>query len=216
MKIYHGSELIIENPSLEKGKPYNDYGQGFYTTLDKELAKEWACQNNTIGYVNEYVLDDSELKILDLTSNEYSLLHWIALLLKYRKFNLQNSVMESYKNEFLMKYLIDISNYDVVIGYRADDSYFSYASSFVSNSIPYSVLKKAMKLGNLGTQVVLVSFKAFSHLKYVGNEMVDNNIYYSKFFSRDTSARMEYKKIATSFRLKQSDKFILDFIKEKK
>ena len=33
-------------------------------------------------------------------------------------------------------YSIDITNYDYIIGYRADDSYFRYAESFVYNTLP--------------------------------------------------------------------------------
>ena len=30
--IYHGSDHIIEKPQYGYGKPYNDYGVGFYCT----------------------------------------------------------------------------------------------------------------------------------------------------------------------------------------
>ena len=30
--IYHGSDHIIEKPKFSYGKPYNDYGIGFYCT----------------------------------------------------------------------------------------------------------------------------------------------------------------------------------------
>ena len=40
--IYHGSEHVIQKPSMHAGKNHNDYGQGFYCTEDIELAKEWA------------------------------------------------------------------------------------------------------------------------------------------------------------------------------
>ena len=43
MILFHGSPVIVKEPSLEKGKPYNDYGRGFYCTEHVELAKEWAC-----------------------------------------------------------------------------------------------------------------------------------------------------------------------------
>ena len=33
------------------------------------------------------------------------------------------------------KYNIDISEYDLIIGYRADDSYFRFAEDFLNNSI---------------------------------------------------------------------------------
>ena len=43
LTIYHGSQQIVEVPQFGVGKPYNDYGQGFYCTESPELAKEWAC-----------------------------------------------------------------------------------------------------------------------------------------------------------------------------
>lgn len=43
MKLYHGSEKIVETPQFGAGNPRNDYGLGFYCTQNLELAKEWAC-----------------------------------------------------------------------------------------------------------------------------------------------------------------------------
>ena len=40
-KLYHGSVNIIEKPLFGYGKPYNDYGLGFYCTDSLEMAKEW-------------------------------------------------------------------------------------------------------------------------------------------------------------------------------
>ena len=36
--IYHGSKDVIRVPQYGMGNPYNDYGLGFYTTIDKGLA----------------------------------------------------------------------------------------------------------------------------------------------------------------------------------
>lgn len=77
VRIYHGSEYVIDNPVFGKGKTTNDYGKGFY------------CRDN---------------------------------------------------------FLIDVSEYDVIIGYRADDSYFTFAKSFVSNGISLQQLQLAMRL----------------------------------------------------------------------
>ena len=44
-ELYHGSSKIIEKPLFGYGKPYNDYGLGFYCTEHVELAKEWACKD---------------------------------------------------------------------------------------------------------------------------------------------------------------------------
>ena len=40
--IYHGSEIIVEQPTFGEGRKNNDFGLGFYCTAIEELAKEWA------------------------------------------------------------------------------------------------------------------------------------------------------------------------------
>ena len=56
---------------------------------------------------------------------------------------------------------INVNAYDIITGYRADDSYFSFARDFLKNSITVSQLSRSMELGKLGLQVVLHSEKAF-------------------------------------------------------
>ena len=79
--LYHGSPEIIQTPVFGKGKSYNDYGRGFYCTEHLELAKEWACTENTDGYANKYEIDTKGLSVLNLSSDEYTILHWLALLI---------------------------------------------------------------------------------------------------------------------------------------
>ena len=40
MKLYHGSNLAIDEIDLSKCKPYKDFGQGFYLTEIKEQAEQ--------------------------------------------------------------------------------------------------------------------------------------------------------------------------------
>ena len=80
--IYHGSQQIVKAPWYGMGKTYNDYGQGFYCTEDIELAKEWSCKNDQDGFANVYELDLNDLKVLHLNSKGYTILNWIAILLK--------------------------------------------------------------------------------------------------------------------------------------
>ena len=91
--LYHGSPEIIEKPIYGKGKAYNDYGKGFYCTENLELAKEWACTEGVDGYANQYEIEIYNLRILNLSADEYTILH----------------------------FLVDIDDYDAIIGYRADD-----------------------------------------------------------------------------------------------
>ena len=191
--LYHGSPEIIETPVFGKGKAYNDYGRGFYCTEHLELAKEWACTENTDGYANKYEIDVSGLSVLNLSSDEYTILHWLALLMKYRKLRVSTPVMKRGIEWLEEHFLIDLESYDVVIGYRADDSYFSFARAFVNNEISLTQLSYAMRLGKLGEQFVLKSPAAFEKLQFVSYEVADNTQYYAKRKARDDEARAAFR-----------------------
>ena len=194
IELYHGSPKIIEVPIFGKGKSYNDYGKGFYCTQHIELAKEWACTEGTDGYANRYEIETDGLKILNLSDEKYTILHWLALLMKNRKGRLSTPIMKRGKEYLLEYYLPDISGYDAIIGYRADDSYFSFAKSFVNNAISLKQLGNAMRLGKLGEQFVLKSEKAFDTIKFLDYKVADNTEYYFKRKTRDDEARAAYYK----------------------
>lgn len=190
--LYHGSPGIVENPVLGKGKAYNDYGRGFYCTENLELAKEWACTEGIDGYANQYELETDGLKILHLSSGEYTILHWLALLMTYRKLRLSTPVMKRGAEWLKEHFLINIEDYDAIIGYRADDSYFSFARAFVSNEISLGQLSRAMKLGKLGEQFVLKSREAFEAIQFVSYIASDNTVYYAQRKARDDAARAAF------------------------
>ena len=193
MMIYHGSKDIIEKPEFGKGNQKNDYGLGFYCTENVELAKEWAYSNNeTNGYANQYEIDLSAYKVLDLREEKYSILNWMALLLKFRTFDVNTLISAQAKEYILENFYVDVEEYDVIIGYRADDSYFSFAKDFINNTITVEQLAKAMHLGELGIQIVLKSKKAFDTVKYISYELAECKEYYVKRVSRDKKARETY------------------------
>lgn len=214
IKLYHGSPEIVEKPTLAKGKLTNDYGQGFYCTENLELAKEWASVGNKNGVVNCYELELAGLSILNLSSPKYCILHWLALLMNYRPIRLSTPIMKHAHNWLIENYLIDISQYDAIIGWRADDSYFSFARAFVGNEISLQQLSRAMKLGELGEQFVLKSQMAFDKICFINGISVPNNVYYPLRKQRDEAARAAFKAELDSENL--SGIFIRDIIKEGK
>lgn len=214
MLVYHGSKDIIEKPEFGKGNVRNDYGLGFYCTENIELAKEWACSNNeTNGYANKYELDLNEYNVLDLRKNEYSILNWIAILLKFRTFDVNSPLSLQAKEYILNNFYIDVENYDIIVGYRADDSYFSFAKDFVNNAISVEQLAKAMQLGELGIQIVLKSQKAFDKIKFVNYEVVECDEYYVKRVSRDHKARTAYSDSRKQNNI-SDDLFVVDIIRQ--
>ena len=74
----------------------------------------------------------------------------------------------------------DVTNVDVMVGYRADDSYFSFAEDFVNNTISLRDLSLAMQLGTLGEQVVLLSERSFRQIQFIEYEIADYREYYYK------------------------------------
>lgn len=193
-KFYHGSEKIIMTPNIAQGKLKNDYGQGFYMTKDFELAGEWACRRKNNGYINVYALDFRDLKILDLNDNKYNILHWLTILLQNRTFDIETDIAMDAKEYLVKNYCIDYGKYDLIIGYRADDSYFSFANDFIQNNISLKKLEYAFTLGDLGIQYVLKSKKAFESLKFINVIEAKADEYYMKFKSRDDNARKFYGK----------------------
>lgn len=190
--IYHGSEKIIEKPIFGYGKTYNDYGLGFYCTDSLELAKEWSVDADRSGYANEYEIETDGLKILNLNNEAFCILHWLTILLKNRRFDIQSVLARDAKEYLLQNFDVSLDGVDVVIGYRADDSYFSFAQDFINGTISYRQLSNAMRLGKLGEQFVLISQKAFDCIQFVRAEPADKGEWYAKKELRDKGARREY------------------------
>ena len=180
VSIYHGSTKIIEKPTFGVGNPNNDYGLGFYCTETIELAKEWACSTEKDGYANRYTLDMSGLSVLSLTGGDYHILNWLFVLLENRKFRVGGAMAKHAKNYISENFAVDYKHYDIIKGYRADDSYFSFASAFLNNTISLSQLEQAMVLGKLGEQIVAMSEKAIGRFQFDKAILAQKEIYYPK------------------------------------
>ena len=212
-KLYHGSKDIIEKPLYGYGKPYNDYGLGFYCTDVQEMAMEWAVAKERDGYANAYELDCEGLNILDLNAPQYSILTWLAILLENREFEASGPLAFEAKEYLLKNFMIDYRSYDAIIGYRADDSYFSFAEDFISGAISYRQLNNAMHLGKLGQQFVLISPKAFERVQFTGYEIALSSEWYARKMLRDKSARREYFSVERN-RRQRGDMYITTIMDE--
>ncbi len=211
--LYHGSEHVIETPVFGYGKPYNDYGPGFYCTESPEMAREWSVGREHDGFVNCYELDCEGLTILDLNAPEYGILSWLAILLQNREFDIPSGLALEAKEYLLANFAPDYSQYDIMIGYRADDSYFSFAQDFINGTISYRQLGNAMHLGKLGQQFVLKSEPAFARIRFTGSEEARRDEWYAKKMLRDQSARREYFNVERN-RRQRGDLYIAQIIDE--
>ena len=163
---------------------------------------------------NKYSIYTTGLKILDLTNKRYSILNWVAILLKHRTFDLSNEISKQAKEYLIKNFYIDVDEYDIVIGYRADDSYFSFARDFINNTISLRQLSKAMELGQLGKQVVIISKLAFDKLHFEGFDTADRLEYFIKRKTRDEKAREDYLKGTRKSSILANDVFVVDIMRK--
>ena len=190
--LYHGSEQLVEEPTFGKGRVNNDFGLGFYCTESEDLAKEWAVSSLRNGFANRYTLDTEYLNILNLNSPDYTILNWIAVLVEHRLFSIKTPVARRAKRYLIDHFGVNVNAYDLITGYRADDSYFDYAESFLNNGISVEQLARAMRLGKLGEQIVVKSQFAFSRLRYEGFDVAEKEKYYVLRKARDEEANRLY------------------------
>jgi hypothetical protein len=198
--VYHGSKIRIEKPLKSLGKFYNDYGQGFYCTENESLSSEWSCSTKKDGIVNEYSLDLKGLKVLRL-NEEYNILNWLAILLDNREPNVTDFSKIS-RDYILKEFLIDYKAFDVIIGYRADDAYFTFVNEFINNQTNLNVLTNAMYLGKLGLQVFIQSEEAFNHLTFLSDKFIKYSEYNLKYQKRVNEANTDYQLIKNENLLK--------------
>ena len=113
----------------------------------------------------------------------------------------------------LSAFYVDYKKYDCITGYRADDSYFSFAQDFLNGSISLRQLGTAMHLGKLGQQFVIKSPDAFERLHFEGYEIADHSEWYAKRKMRDLKARKEYLN-KERFNIRPGDIFVTQLITE--
>ena len=215
LELFHGSPVCVKKPVLEKCKPHNDYGRGFYCTQHAELAKEWAYQKGRDGFCNRYFLYVEGLNIVDLNAEDFTLLHWLAVLSENRIVNASTPTMRR-GQAWLHEYFgVDLSCADVVKGYRADDSYFGFARAFLRNEITLGQLSETMRLGSLGEQYMMKSSAAFSALEYVGADVAESAIYWPARNRRDMAARSKYENIVSESPSEEDGWYIADLMRMK-
>ncbi|MDE5557474.1 MAG: DUF3990 domain-containing protein [Ruminococcus sp.] len=92
---------------------------------------------------------------------------------------------------------MNTSETDIIISYRADDSYISIVESFLNNQLSVDEVDRMFRKGNLGQQVFIKSQKAFDSLVFTDYEEV-NPVLAGKYGDADTCARREVHKFLTS------------------
>lgn len=187
--VYHGSDHIIQTPVYLGGRDDNDYGNGFYTTEYEDCAKSWAVLNGDPSHsiVNKYELALDGLNVLNLA--DFGVLAWIAEVVSNR--GTSQEATEILGKRLVEMYKVDTSLYDIIKGYRADDSYTQVIEAFLLNQMNIAEVEKLFYKGSLGNQIFLKSEKAFSQIKWLGSYETASE---EKYADDDLKARREVNK----------------------
>jgi hypothetical protein len=156
MKVYHGSYLEIQTIDLSQGRPNRDFGRGFYVTMYRRQAEEWASRkgedNRTEGVVSEFILDeyiweDTELNLLrfeDYTED------WLDFVVKNR---LNRSRKQTH-------------DFDIVEGPVADDAVTVRVNDYIRGDVSKQDFLEELKFRKPTHQICFCTTASLQALEY--------------------------------------------------
>ncbi len=159
LKLYHGSNVVIDEIDLSRSRRGKDFGCGFYLNPDKSQALEMAVRTSQRmqegePVLNTYLFDEELLKEGSPLSvkvfQEYSI-EWAEFILKNRK-NLSGS---------------PVHPYDVVVGPIADDTVGLQMRRFIQGYIDIERMIEELRFHAPAVQYFFGTEKAIGYLKKI-------------------------------------------------
>lgn len=144
MELFHGSNVVVDQPKIITDGYYKDFGYGFYCTNLEKQAKRWALVKQHGHVVNVYdYLENKSLNILvfDEMTDE-----WLDFVVACR---------QGIKHD-----------YDMVEGPMADDTIWNYVDDFTRGEISRTAFWELVKLKYPTHQIVFCSEKALKQLHF--------------------------------------------------
>lgn len=214
MIVYQGSDKIVDQPHILEASKKADFGQGFYCVASENMAAEWSATYSQYGYVNQYEFTPGRLHVVDLCDGNYTILSWLAVVLKYRNLDMKSTLTLERRDYIVENFFPDISSADVIKGLRADNSNFYIARQFLNNAISLSTLQEAMYQPESNAQMVLKTPKALKKVIFLKADPILWHAYFTSAMERDLSLRQDF--LIQKARERVSEEiFITDIVKMK-
>lgn len=160
MILYHGSNVIVDQPKLIRQNRYLDFGFGFYTTTNREQAVNFAqkvTDRRKMGEatLNIYSVNEAvafqECKVLQFDSPDEAWLDFVAA-------NRQGT----YQGE----------KYDLIYGAVANDDVYRTIALYMTGVLDKEQTLSSLKIRKLFNQLVFATEKSLKYLKFEGRELV--------------------------------------------
>lgn len=160
LKLYHGSNVVIDKIDLSCSKRGKDFGCGFYLNSNKAQAMEMAVRTTQRlkegePILNTYLFDDSLIKTghspLSIKVFEEYSVEWAEFILKNRK-NLSDKPVHSY---------------DIVVGPIANDTVGLQMRRFMQGYISVERMIEELKFNRPAIQYFFGTELAISYLRKI-------------------------------------------------
>ena len=161
MIIYHGSDVLVENPEIRAGESFLAFGIGFYTTTSYEQAERWARikmrrAKAYTGYVSIYDFDfEAAQKDTSIKQFELADMEWLLFVTANRR------------GEFIG------ADYDMHIGPVADDNVYQSIKLFETGVLDAEATVKRLKTEKLHDQWTFHTYKILSYLRYLEHKVIE-------------------------------------------
>lgn len=147
MLLYHMGYTVIRDPDVHYGRKNADFGQGFYTTDDREFACRWAKESRgSLPVLNTYELDLSGLTVRRFRHSAV----WYRYISGNRA-GRRDSLPEA----------------DVIIGPIANDTIFDTLGIFTSGLLDPDASLRLLRIGPKYRQITLKTEKAAARLRWL-------------------------------------------------
>lgn len=160
MVLYHGSNVIVDQPKLIRQNRYLDFGFGFYTTTNREQAVNFAqkvTDRRKMGEatLNIYSVNEAvafqECKVLQFDSPDEAWLDFVAA-------NRQGT----YQGQ----------KYDLIYGAVANDDVYRTIALYMTGVLNKEQTLSSLKIRKLFNQLVFATEKSLQYLKFEGRKLV--------------------------------------------
>ena len=155
MRLYHGSNILIDRIDLDKSRPFKDFGRGFYLSADEAQAKEMAVFKAMLSG-GEPLVTEFEFDEAILTSDTLSVKMFTEYTEEWADFVFAN------------REGLDVERYDIVYGPIANDKVGIQIRKLKDGSIDKTEFLNRLKyMKGITFQYYFGSLKAIKHLMKV-------------------------------------------------
>jgi len=218
LRLYHGSQDEIVRPQFGRGEDRHDFGKGFYLTDSADLAAEWSvCRpESNDGWVHAFDVDLQGLSVFDFREGR-NVFAWIAELMKHRDAD-ESAAYRRRAPMFIEKFGIDTRAFDVIVGWRADASYFYIVKAFVRGEVDADCLAELLKLGDFGIQYVVKTARVYERLRPLPElrRSVRYDALHAAYESRDAAARNKMRELVADPGFNRLERLFADLVREER